>query len=79
MTEAEELIQDNKPLTVPGIIALLDGCAEDLSRLMASGEARKSYPLRSLIYRLEQARTEVRAVHEIMNEVFNSLKDKHNG
>ena len=57
-----------------GIIALLDDCVEDLSRLMASGELRKSYPLRSLVYRLEQARTEARAVYEGMDAIFHPEK-----
>jgi hypothetical protein len=78
VTEAEELIQDEPP-TVADVVALIDGCAEDISRLMASGAVRKSYPLRSLIYRLEQARTAARTVHQSMNEVFNPQKDKQNG
>jgi hypothetical protein len=78
MTEAEELIQDSEPATVAGLIALVDGCVEDVKRLMANREVAKCQNLRLLVYRLDQASTAARTVYEKMNEVFNSLKHKHN-
>lgn len=55
MTEAEELIQDNEPATVAGVMALIDGCVNDVKRLMANREAAKCQNLRLLVYRLDQA------------------------
>jgi hypothetical protein len=79
MTEAEELIQDNEPATVAGVMALIDGCVNDVKRLMANREVAKCQNLRLLVYRLDQASTAARTVYENMIEVFNSQKDKHNG
>ena len=79
MTEAEELIQGDEPATVAGVVALIDGCVDDLKRLIANREVAKCQNLRLLVYRLDQASTASRTVHEKMNEVFNSLKDKQNG
>ena len=75
MSDLEELIQDDEPPTVAGVIQLLDACSEDLGRLMLTGELRQSYPLRSLVYRLEQARTIARRVYDNMNTIFNSTND----
>jgi hypothetical protein len=79
MNELEELIQDSEPVTVAGVIALIDGCVDDVKRLMANREVTKCQNLRLLVYRLDQASTAARTVHEKMNEVFNSQKDNHNG
>jgi hypothetical protein len=78
MTEAEELIQDNEPATVAGVIALIDGCVNDLKRLMANREVADCQNLRLLVYRIDQASTAARTVYENMNEVFNPKKDKQN-
>jgi hypothetical protein len=78
MTEAEELIQDNEPATVAGVIALIDGCVNDLKRLMVNREVADCQNLRLLVYRIDQASTAARTVYENMNEVFNPEKDKQN-
>ena len=75
MSDLEELIQDDEPATVAGVIQLLDACSEDLGRLMLTGELQQSYPLRSLVYRLEQTRTMARRVYDNMNKVFNPTND----
>ena len=77
MTEAEELIQDEPP-TVADVVALIDGCVNDLKRLVANREVAKCQNLRLLVYRLDQASTAARTVYENMNEVFNSKKDNQN-
>ena len=76
MTQAEELIQGDEPAKVAGVVALIDGCVNDVKRLMANREVVKCQNLRLLVYRLEQASTTARTAHEKMNEVFNSLKHK---
>ncbi len=78
MTEAEELIQGDESATVAGVVALIEGCADDLKRLMANREVVKCQNLRLLVYRLDQASMASRTVHEKMNEVFNSTKDNQN-
>jgi hypothetical protein len=77
VTEPEELIQDEPPI-VADVVALIDGCVNDVSRLMANREVAKCQDLRFLVYRLDQASTAARAVYENMNEIINSTKDKQN-
>jgi len=79
MTEAEASIQGDEPATVAGVIALIDGCVNDVKRLMANREVVKCQNLRLLVYRLDQASTAARTVHQSVNEVFNPQKDKQNG
>jgi hypothetical protein len=78
MTESEALIQGDEPVTVVGLIVLIDGCVDDVKRLMANREVVKCQNLRLLVYRLDQASTTARTVHEKMIEIFNPEKDKPN-
>ena len=40
MTEAEELIQSDEPPTVADVVALIDGCVNDLKRLSGKSRSR---------------------------------------
>jgi hypothetical protein len=62
--------QEHEPPTVAGLVEQVERCGADLVRLMKSGLVRKSYPLRTLVYRLEQARTMGRELTTHKNEIW---------